>query len=622
MKNKTVSLCMIVKDEETYIRRCLDSVSNLVDEIIIVDTGSTDSTLCIAAEYGAKIFKFTWQEDFAIARNFSIENAKSDYILVLDADEYIDQDTNLQESINDMKDYYIINFKNYMDGGYVSNHQAIRLFKNNIGLKYFGKIHEHLNIDDFDNLSVTFADFIIHHDGYKKEVFSQKNKFERNFKILEKEVKSNPTGYNLFNLGTQYKVGGEYLKALEQFKKSYPLSKDQIYLPYLIYSMGDCLLQLERNKDGIRLMKDSIELFPKYTGFYYLTGLFYENLNYFKAAEGAFEKCLELGEVEHFQSIEGVGSYFAYIKLSEVQQKQGKLTAALDSAFLAVNQNKMFPPALNQYFSVMKSAGVSEFDINENMKKIYPIYDVKNLEILAKVLYVNRSIFLEQYIKNYNLNVENSVLAIAALYNKRYTEACSIWMNEDKFDSKVFSDIVSLCLIEKNKDLYSKVLRNMNLSIREKKTIITLIKDSVGMQISLPSSLFEIFKNSSLVLLRLGEEKVFWNLYKNVKFTENEKEQLISLLVVNGFLKISGDLLEEEIKSNKSNYRLFGLLVDTYIRQNRMNDAFTMCTQLIEKIGDYSSFNRLYNLYEKIDYEEGKISVEQAMKQIITLEIA
>lgn len=622
MSNKTVSLCMIVKDEETYLRRCLDSVFNQVDEIIIVDTGSTDSTLCIAEEYGAKILKLSWKEDFAAARNASIEIANSEYILVLDADEYVDQDTNLQETLKEMKDYYIINFKNYMDGGYVSSHQAIRLFKNNIGLKYIGKIHEHLNIDDFDNLSVKFADFIIHHEGYKKEVFSQKNKFERNLKILEKEVKSNPTGYNLFNLGTQYKVGREYLKALEQFKKSYQLSKDQIYLPYLLYSMGDCLLQLERNRDGIRLMKDSIELFPKYTGFYYLTGLFYENLNYFKAAEEMFEKCLELGEVEHFQSIEGVGSYFAYIKLSEVQQKQGKFTAALDSAFSAVNQNKMFPPALNQYFSVMKSAGVNEFDINENMKKIYPIYDVKNLEILVKVLYVNRSIFLEQYIENYNLNVENSVLAIAALYNKRYTEACSIWMNEDKFDSEVSSDIVSLCLIEKNKDLYSKVLRNMNLSKREKKTIITLIKDSVGMQISLPSSLFNIFKNSCLVLLRLGEEKVFWNLYKNVKFTENEKEQLISLLVANGFLKISEDLLEEGIKSNKSNNRLFGLLIDTYIRQNRLNDAFTMCTQLIEKIGDYSSFNRLYSLYEKIDYEEGKISVEQAMKQIISLEIA
>ncbi|KAB2336791.1 glycosyltransferase [Cytobacillus depressus] len=622
MNNKTVSLCMIVKDEESYIKRCLDSVSNQVDEIIIVDTGSSDSTLCIAEDYGAKIFKFAWKEDFAEARNFSIEIAKSEYILVLDADEYLDQNTNLQEVLKELKDYYIINFKNYMDGGYITNHQAIRLFKNNLGLKYFGKIHEHLNIDDFDNLSIAFADFFIHHDGYKNEVFNQKNKFERNLKILEKEVKNNPTGYNLFNLGIQYKVGKEFLKALDQFKKSYSLSKNQIYLPFLLYSMGDCLLQLGRNREGIYLMKDSIELFPKYTGFYYLMGLFYEKQNYLKAAEKEFEKCLELGEVEHFQSIEGVGSYFAYIKLSEIQQKQGKLTAALDSAFSAVNQNKMFPPALNQYFSVMKSAGISDSNINDNLKMIYPIYEVKYLEILVKVFYVNRSQLLQLFIENYNLRVENSVLAIAALYNKKYIEACSIWMNEEKLDPEVLSDIISLCMIEKNKELFIKIQNTMNFDEREKKMMISLIERSDTMEALMSTFLFDIFKNSCLKLLILGEEKIFLNLYKNIKFTDDQKEHLISLLVVHGFLNIAGYLLEEEIKANKLNYHLDGLLVDVYIRQNKLNEALTMCTKLIEKTGDYSSYNRLFNLYEKINYEEEKLLVEQAMKQVLTVELA
>ncbi|WP_419393371.1 glycosyltransferase [Cytobacillus praedii] len=618
MSNKTVSLCMIVKDEETYLRRCLDSVFNQVDEIIIVDTGSTDSTLCIAEEYGAKILKLSWQEDFAAARNSSIEIANSEYILVLDADEYVDQDTNLQETLKVMKDYYIINFKNYMDGGYVSSHQAIRLFKNNIGLKYFGKIHEHLNIDDIENLSVEFANFIIHHDGYKKEVFSQKNKYERNMKLLENEVKNNPTGYNLFNLGTQYKVGKEYLKAIEQFKKSFLLSKNQIYLPYLLYSMGDCLLQLGRNNEGIKLMKDSKELFPEYTGFYYLTGLFYENLNYFKAAEEAFEKCLELGEVEHFQSIEGVGSYFAYIKLSEVQQKQGKLTAALDSAFSALNQNKMFTPALNQYFSVIKSAGVNQSDINDNIKKIYPIYDVQSLEILVKVLYVNRSKLLQMYIESYNIKVENSVLAIAALYNNKYTEACSIWMNEDKLEPEVFSDIVSLCLINKNKELYTKVQQSMNLNKREKKAMISLIENgSTHTQSALPSSLFDIIKYSSLNLLKLGEQKIFLNLYKHINFTNDEKEQLISLLIQNGFLEMSADLLMYEEKINKLNFQLFVLLADIYTRQNKLNDAYSIYTQIINKMGDYSTYNKLYCFYEKIKYVEGLEKLDLIMKGLL-----
>ncbi|MEH7525214.1 glycosyltransferase family 2 protein, partial [Bacillus sp. JJ1503] len=165
MGKNTISLCMIVKNEETYLRRCLESVKNQVDEIIIVDTGSTDSTIGIAEEFETSIFTYEWDKDFAAARNFSLEKAKSDYILVLDADEYLDEDTNLQMVINEKKDFYIINLKNYMDGGYITIHQAIRLFKNKMNLKYYGKIHEHLNIHDFNNLTNDFAGFVIHHDG-------------------------------------------------------------------------------------------------------------------------------------------------------------------------------------------------------------------------------------------------------------------------------------------------------------------------------------------------------------------------------------------------------------------------------------------------------------------------
>ncbi|USK54618.1 glycosyltransferase [Cytobacillus solani] len=619
MSKNTVSLCMIVKDEEAYLRRCLESVSNKVDEIIIVDTGSTDSTLCIAEEYSTKIYKYAWQGNFAEARNFSIENAISEYILVLDADEYLDEDTNLQKALDDKKDYYIINFKNYMDGGYVSNHQAIRLFKNNIGLNYFGKIHEHLNIDDFNNLSVSFADFIIHHDGYKKDVFTQKNKFDRNLKILEKEVKSNPTGYNLFNLGTQYKVGREYIKALEQFKKSYPLSKNQIYLPYLLYSMGDCLLHLGRNNEGINLMEDSIILFPKYTGFYYLKGLFYENLNYFKAAENAFEKCLELGEVEHFQSIEGVGSYIAYIKLSEIHQKQGNLLKALDSSFTGMKLKKNFPPSLSQYISVLTSAGIDEKDIIENLKQTYPIMDSKDIEILIRVLYAHRSKLIKHYIDEYKISVNNSIIATISLYNKKYDEACSHWCMVDKINPEILNDILTLLIVEKNEELLEKVMQNLNLNKKEKKVICSLIRDSEEVIHSLTDSLFSIFKTVSINLLKIKEEALFFDLYRKLTLMENEKEQLISLMIHNGFLKVAIDLLTDELEKNDENYKLIGLLGDAYLRLNKLNEALALYIRLIEKNGDYFSYNRLYNLYEKIGYSDGMQTTLKAMNDILAL---
>ena len=86
----TVSLCMIVKNEESVLSRCLDSIKDLVEEIIIVDTGSTDSTKSIAAKYTDKVYDFEWISDFSAARNFSFSKATCDYIYIADADEYLD----------------------------------------------------------------------------------------------------------------------------------------------------------------------------------------------------------------------------------------------------------------------------------------------------------------------------------------------------------------------------------------------------------------------------------------------------------------------------------------------------------------------------------------------------
>ena len=105
-----ISLCMIVKNEEKILTRCLDSVADLVDEIVIVDTGSTDATKKIAANYTDKIYDFTWVDDFSAARNFAFSKAEKDYIYTADADEVIDEEN--RKRFRELMELHIILMKN------------------------------------------------------------------------------------------------------------------------------------------------------------------------------------------------------------------------------------------------------------------------------------------------------------------------------------------------------------------------------------------------------------------------------------------------------------------------------------------------------------------------------
>ena len=116
----SISLCMIVKDEELVLGRCLNSVKNLVDEIIIVDTGSTDKTKEIAALYTDKIYDFKWINDFSAARNYSFSKATKDYIMWLDADDVLLEEDyiklqDLKESLDESVDMVVMKYNMSFD---------------------------------------------------------------------------------------------------------------------------------------------------------------------------------------------------------------------------------------------------------------------------------------------------------------------------------------------------------------------------------------------------------------------------------------------------------------------------------------------------------------------------
>lgn len=146
----TVSLCMIVKNEERILKRCLDSIADLMDEIIIVDTGSSDRTKEIAAEYTDKIYDFEWIHDFAAARNFAFSKAQMDYIYSADADEVLDEENrsrfrDLKEALLPEIDIVQMKYGNQLQFGTVYNYDEEyrpKLFKRLRTFRWTEAIHE------------------------------------------------------------------------------------------------------------------------------------------------------------------------------------------------------------------------------------------------------------------------------------------------------------------------------------------------------------------------------------------------------------------------------------------------------------------------------------------------
>ena len=144
----TLSLCMIVKNEEALLPTCLESVKDHVDEIVIVDTGSTDRTVEVATKYNAKIYHHPWENSFSKARNYSLKYATCDWILILDADEEISGNdaprlkSLIRESSADL--IYLQVLDKTTEGKIVSVLNSERLFKNHHGIRYDGIVHNAL----------------------------------------------------------------------------------------------------------------------------------------------------------------------------------------------------------------------------------------------------------------------------------------------------------------------------------------------------------------------------------------------------------------------------------------------------------------------------------------------
>lgn len=190
-----LSVCYITKNEEKNIEKSLASIKAAADEIVVVDTGSQDKTKAIALAYGARIYDYDWQDDFSAARNYAIERVTGDYILFMDADEYIAADccSKLRQVLERNQKHAALLMKRYdidkNDTDILGEIFVLRAFKQQASLRYQGRIHEELrdNGNVIEDIAVIDPkDLILYHTGYEAAV--NKSKAERNLRILKQEL--------------------------------------------------------------------------------------------------------------------------------------------------------------------------------------------------------------------------------------------------------------------------------------------------------------------------------------------------------------------------------------------------------------------------------------------------
>ncbi len=261
-----ITLSMIVKDEEGYLEECLKSVHEAVDEIVIVDTGSTDKTKEIALKHDAKVYDFAWINDFSAARNFALYKSSGDWILYLDADERLNAKSvkELKKicSINKQKAFLckIINQDNIH--GRPSIMSYVRLFPRLDGVEFEGKIHEQIEPSLIrKGISIEKSNIEIIHKGYDVQKNQLELKANRNLEILYKEYERTKSGYYAFQIAQSLHILNEESEAVNYFLIA--LQDNSLRNEYKAAAMRSIAVHLMGQQD-LERAKEYIEKSIKY----------------------------------------------------------------------------------------------------------------------------------------------------------------------------------------------------------------------------------------------------------------------------------------------------------------------------------------------------------------------
>ena len=359
-----ISVCIIGKNEEKNIEKCLAPLVSYPFEIIYVDTGSTDRTKELAAKYTDKIYDFEWVNDFSAARNFSLQKASHNYVLVVDCDEFL-TDIDMEGIYKAIEEHprgvgmlYRISY--YESNGMVTNYpdRVERLFhKRRYSYKY--TIHEQVADSKtgstyYDRYDIPLT---VDHVGYIGGQEQMQKKAERNNELLFKEIEKHPDDpYFYFQVGQSYNSISDYENSYIYYKKAFefPLNTEELWVQAMATAFINAMTHTGRSEEAAAFFEPIYDHFAKDANFFCSMGTIYLNLNPPQPLKAMVEfvKAVQCPTA----SEEGANTYISYYNMGLVNEMLGNLPSAISFYQKAGN----YPLALErlQYLGVMPDATI------------------------------------------------------------------------------------------------------------------------------------------------------------------------------------------------------------------------------------------------------------------------
>ncbi len=350
-----ISVCIIAKNEEARIERCLASIKPYDFEIVVVDTGSTDRTKEIAVKYTDNIFDFEWIDDFSAARNFSLRMATNNWIFMLDCDEWVKEldleelhyfRKHLSDSVGSVSRENLVTTNGQ---AVLNNTDYTERFFNKKLYRYTGRIHEQLTpirAKEFPNYLLKTT---ILHTGYDMTSQERTAKYERNLTLLQKQVLDEPNNpYLYYQLGKSCEIIGDYTKACTYYDKglSFDLDPELAYVQAMVVSYGNALLAIGQAETALGF-EGIYDAFSVSADFLYLMGNIYKANQMYEQALEEYQKAIGVPLCKQ----NGANSFLPLYQIGTICELIGEMASALS----CYQQCGDFAPAKQRLQQLKKS---------------------------------------------------------------------------------------------------------------------------------------------------------------------------------------------------------------------------------------------------------------------------